>query len=158
MSVELSVDVDSAVPVYEQIRAQVASAIRTGALSVDERLPTIRVLAADLGIAVNTVARAYAELDADGLIKRRRRAGTVIRAQPAGPDLGPVRQQVRDLVAKIRADGVDPETLIALVREAVSERAVEPAVEPSSVSDAAGRAVRRQSRPSAPQRSGPRLS
>lgn len=119
MNVELAVDVESAVPVYEQIRAQVAAFILTGTLRVGDRLPTIRALAADLGIAINTVARAYQELDTDGLIKRRRRAGTVVTAQPALPDLGMVREAARHLAAQARAAGVEQETVVALVREAM---------------------------------------
>lgn len=73
-------DATSAVPPYEQIRSQFRSQILAGKLLVGTRLPTIRRLAADLGIAVNTVARAYKELEGAGLIETRRRAGTVVAA------------------------------------------------------------------------------
>lgn len=72
------VDLGSAEPPFEQVRAQLAGLIGAGKLLPGERLPTVRALAADLGLAVNTVARAYKELEAAGLVETRRRAGTVV--------------------------------------------------------------------------------
>lgn len=83
MTAHVVVDTAAAVPVYEQIRSQLAGAIADGRLADGQRLPSVRVLAADLGIAVNTVGRAYAELEATGLIARRRRTGTVVTAASA---------------------------------------------------------------------------
>lgn len=65
-------------PPYEQVRRQFADQIRSGRLVVGTRLPTVRQLAADLGLAVNTVARAYRELEEAGLVETRGRAGTVV--------------------------------------------------------------------------------
>lgn len=76
MIVEL--DETSPVPPYEQIRAQVAAMIGSGALPPGTRLPPIRQLAGDLGLAVNTVARAYRELESAGLVASRVRTGTVV--------------------------------------------------------------------------------
>lgn len=69
------VDTASPVPPYEQIRAQLAALITTGRMPEGERLPTVRQLAADLGLAAGTVARAYRELEAASLIRTRRGAG-----------------------------------------------------------------------------------
>ncbi|MET3173650.1 UNVERIFIED_ORG: GntR family transcriptional regulator [Arthrobacter sp. UYCu721] len=82
MNAGISVDLRSATPPYEQIRSQISSLIATGTLTAGSRLPTVRSLAADLGIAAGTVGRAYKELEAAGLIESRRRNGTVV-AQPA---------------------------------------------------------------------------
>jgi len=76
------VSMDSAIPVYEQIRSQVAAAVAVGALQAGDRLPASRDLARDLGIAVGTVQRAYKELEATGVVDSRRRTGTVIASQP----------------------------------------------------------------------------
>lgn len=81
----LRVDTTSPVPPYEQIRAQLATLIGTGRLATGERLPTVRQLAADLGLSPGTVARAYRELEAAELIRTRRGAGTRVAALPAGP-------------------------------------------------------------------------
>lgn len=66
----------SAVPPYEQVRHQIADLIRHGLLPAGTKLPPVRQLAADLGVANGTVARAYQELDAAGLVITRRAAGT----------------------------------------------------------------------------------
>lgn len=74
----IEVDPDSPVPPYEQVREQVATMIGAGVLSAGTRLPSIRQLAADLGLAANTVARSYRELEAAGLIVSRVGMGTVV--------------------------------------------------------------------------------
>lgn len=74
----IDVDPTGAVPVYEQIRSQLAEMIRTGALPAGFRLAPIRQLAADLALAPGTVARVYRELEADGLVVSRVRHGTVV--------------------------------------------------------------------------------
>jgi DNA-binding transcriptional regulator YhcF (GntR family) len=85
MIVEL--DDTSPVPPYEQIRAQVAAMIGSGVLPPGTRLPPIRQLAGDLGLAVNTVARAYRELEAGKLVTSRVRTGTVVASRsPHEPD------------------------------------------------------------------------
>ncbi|MFC4241821.1 GntR family transcriptional regulator [Gryllotalpicola reticulitermitis] len=63
-------------PVFEQIRAQIAAQILTGALQTEQRLPTVRQLARDLRIAPGTVARAYQLLESEGLVTTGGRAGT----------------------------------------------------------------------------------
>jgi GntR family transcriptional regulator len=73
-------DTQSAVPPYEQIRHQIADLIRHGTLPAGSRLPPVRQLAADLGVANGTVARAYQELEATGLVITRRAAGTRVAA------------------------------------------------------------------------------
>ena len=64
----IAIDGTSPVPPYEQIRSQLATQIGDGTLPAGTRLPTVRRLAGDLGLAVNTVARAYKELETAGLI------------------------------------------------------------------------------------------
>ncbi len=63
---------------FEQVRSQLAEAVGDGRLPAGAKLPTIRALAEELGLAVNTVARAYRELEAAGLVLTRRRLGTVV--------------------------------------------------------------------------------
>jgi DNA-binding transcriptional regulator YhcF (GntR family) len=76
----IRLDPDSAVPPYEQVRAQFAQQIADRELAVGVKLPTVRALAEQLGLAVNTVARAYRELEEAGLVETRGRAGTVVSA------------------------------------------------------------------------------
>jgi DNA-binding transcriptional regulator YhcF (GntR family) len=75
---DLRVDHGGAVPPFEQVKQQVTAAVDEGVLAPGDRLPPVRTLAADLGLAVNTVARAYKELEATGVVATRGRAGTVV--------------------------------------------------------------------------------
>ncbi|WP_371581331.1 GntR family transcriptional regulator [Streptomyces sp. NBC_01314] len=65
---------------YEQVRAQISEQARSGALPVGYRLPTVRGLAERLGLAANTVAKAYRALETDGVIETRGRNGTFVAA------------------------------------------------------------------------------
>jgi DNA-binding transcriptional regulator YhcF (GntR family) len=76
----IRVDTTADTPPYEQVRAQIAALVRSGSLPVATRLPTVRKLAENLGLAVNTVARSYKELEADGMIETRGRHGTFVAA------------------------------------------------------------------------------
>jgi GntR family transcriptional regulator len=108
VSTLLRIDLSSPVPPFEQIRAGIERLIARGALDDGTRLPTVRSLAADLGVATGTVARAYRELEQAGLVEGRGRRGTLVRVPPThgsssgvagdaacavppatGPDVGP---------------------------------------------------------------------
>ena len=79
----IEVDTASPVPPYEQIRSQIAAMAVSGVLHAGARLPTIRQLAGDLGLAPGTVARAYRELEGQGVVTSRVRTGTTIAAPSA---------------------------------------------------------------------------
>jgi DNA-binding transcriptional regulator YhcF (GntR family) len=80
----LRVDGQADLPLFEQLRSQIIEAVRGGTLPPGSRLPTVRELAGTLGLAVNTVARAYRELETAGIVETRGRFGTfVARADPA---------------------------------------------------------------------------
>lgn len=80
----LKVDARAGTPLFDQLRSQIIDGIRNGRLAPGTRLPTVRELAGQLGLAVNTVARAYRELEGAGLLETRGRFGTfVARADPA---------------------------------------------------------------------------
>lgn len=74
----IEIDPGAGVPSYEQVRSQITRLIRSGQLAQGNRLPTVRQLAGDLGLAVNTVARAYKELEADRMVATRGRHGTFV--------------------------------------------------------------------------------
>jgi DNA-binding transcriptional regulator YhcF (GntR family) len=74
--ITISIDNTSPVPPFEQLRGQVAENIRSGRFQPGARLPTVRQLAGDLGIAPNTVARAYKALEDEKLVQARGRHGT----------------------------------------------------------------------------------
>ena len=83
----LEVDPRSSVAPYEQLREQITAMALAGSLAPGDRLPSIRQLANDLGIASGTVARAYRELESDGVVTTHGRHGTRVEAMPlrAGP-------------------------------------------------------------------------
>ncbi len=77
----LIVDHESTEPPYEQVRRQIAAHAAAGTWPPGHRLPTVRALAAELEIAVNTAAKAYRALESDGVIETRGRNGTCIAPQ-----------------------------------------------------------------------------
>jgi DNA-binding transcriptional regulator YhcF (GntR family) len=79
-NLRLSIDAESATAPFEQVRTQIATAVAAGQLSAGTKLPTVRRLAADLGLATNTVARAYRELEADAVVATHGRGGTFVRS------------------------------------------------------------------------------
>lgn len=126
MTAAVTVDLRSAVPVYEQIRSQIAGAIGSGVLAPTDRLPSVRALAADLGVAVNTVARAYTELEAAGLVHTRRRTGTVV-AELTSPRVpAEIHDAARRYVGISRAAGLDEDVVLEIVRSAFRQFAPEP--------------------------------
>ncbi|MEV7280291.1 GntR family transcriptional regulator [Streptomyces sp. NPDC093111] len=80
MTLRISVDQHSTTAPYEQLRAQISESARSGELPVGYKLPTVRGLAEDLGLAANTVAKAYKALEGDGVIETRGRNGTFVAA------------------------------------------------------------------------------
>jgi DNA-binding transcriptional regulator YhcF (GntR family) len=72
------IDAASSVPPYEQLRVQVIEGVRAGTFPPGAQLPTVRRLAEQLGIAPNTVARSYRELERDEVIETRGRNGSFI--------------------------------------------------------------------------------
>jgi GntR family transcriptional regulator len=81
----LEIDPRSPVAPYEQLRQQVTALVLADGLAPGDRLPSIRQLANDLGVAGGTVARAYRELESDGVVSTRGRHGTVIEGPPRRP-------------------------------------------------------------------------
>jgi GntR family transcriptional regulator len=118
VSLQLEVDLTAGVPPFEQIRAQVLAHVAAGRLRAGDRLPTIRALASDLGVAAGTVARAYRELESTGVVETRRRTGTVVAAGRDAPD-DVVARAARDLVRTARAAGLGDADVLDVVRGAL---------------------------------------
>lgn len=110
----LSVDLGDPTPPYEQLRRQLAGHIRSARLPGGARLPPVRQLAADLGLAAGTVARVYRELEDEGLITTGRAKGTHVTrdaARSALPD--PVRSAAARLAEAAKENGMDLQASIA---------------------------------------------
>jgi DNA-binding transcriptional regulator YhcF (GntR family) len=114
----IRINADSPTPPYEQLRSQLAQQISDRTLVVGTRLPTVRRLAADLGLAANTVARAYRELEEGGLIDTRGRAGTFVSA--AGErSRARVYEAARQYADTVRALGLQTDEALRIVSAAL---------------------------------------
>ncbi|MET4003232.1 GntR family transcriptional regulator [Arthrobacter sp. UYCu511] len=139
MDAGIVIDLETATPPYEQIQRQISSLIAVGHLVPGTRLPTVRSLAADLGVAAGTVARAYKELEGTGLVATNRRQGTVV-AEPrheepdaSGQDRSPPQEQpppgalevmaaVDHLINEGTRAGLEGKMLITLLQGRLSQR------------------------------------
>lgn len=115
---EVVVDAGSAVPVYEQLRRQVTTLVTTGALRTGDRLPAARTLAADLGLSLGTVQRAYTELERTGTVVSRRRTGTVVAAVVEVEE--DVRWAAEGFVERALSSGLSPDEALDVVRGALA--------------------------------------
>jgi len=119
MNSMIVIDSASPVPPFEQLRAQLAGQIQERTLAVGTRLPTIRRLAADLGLAVNTVGRAYRELEEAGLIQTRGAAGSFVSA--AGEQgRERARRAADEYAAVIAGLGIDTTEAVRIVQAALA--------------------------------------
>jgi DNA-binding transcriptional regulator YhcF (GntR family) len=114
----LVVDASAATPPYEQIRSQIAAAVHRGQLPAGTKLPAVRALAAALSLAVNTVARAYRELEQAELVTTRSRAGTVV---APGTDQGSrqLAQAAAVYADVVRSQGATSAEAVALLKAAL---------------------------------------
>ncbi|HEV7898931.1 MAG TPA: GntR family transcriptional regulator [Planosporangium sp.] len=121
----IEVDPASPVPPYEQVRARIAALARDGHLAAGIRLPTVRQLAGDLGLAVNTVARAYRELEAAGLVETRGRHGTFVTHRAGGVPAEAERLAAR-YAEETRRLGLSPAQALGLIHAAFGQPGPEP--------------------------------
>jgi DNA-binding transcriptional regulator YhcF (GntR family) len=117
MSLKIAIDPAAAAAPYEQLRGQIAEEARAGRLPVNYKLPTVRGLAEQLGLATNTVAKAYRALESDGVIETRGRHGTYIAAGDAGAR--EVAAAATAYVERTRRLGLDRNAARAAVDEAL---------------------------------------
>ena len=119
----MAIDMTAPVPPYEQIREQLARAIEDGTLVPATKLPTVRQLAADLDLAVNTVARAYRELESAGLIETRGRNGSFVTGG-ASPARRHAQRATADFLRKMRDLGFGDAEALAMLRREIEAQAV----------------------------------
>ncbi|MFE0173922.1 GntR family transcriptional regulator [Streptomyces sp. NPDC059002] len=118
MTLKIDIDAGASEAPYEQVRAQIAGQARSGALPVGYKLPTVRGLAESLGLAANTVAKAYRALEADGVIETRGRNGTFVAA--AGDSAARVASaEAQAFAERARRLGLSEADALAAVRDAL---------------------------------------
>lgn len=128
--IEFHLDPRSGVATYLQIVQQVREALRLGTIDVGDQLPTVREVVADLAINPNTVAKAYRELEREGLVLARQGRGTFVARSltPAAslPRYGALRAELERWLERAAGAGLDEESIRALIsatlREALNRR------------------------------------
>lgn len=117
----LVIDPRSNVPPYEQLRSQLVVQITRGELAPGTQLPTVRRLASDLGLAANTVARTYRELEGAGFVRTAGRNGTVVLPPNDGPDVTQRAMELANAYAQaMRSLGLGPNAMMTYLRRAVA--------------------------------------
>lgn len=125
MTVALRIDADDPTPPYEQLHRQLMTAIAFRALTPGTRLPPVRQLAADLGVAAGTVMRAYSELESEGFVVSRRGGGTAVAETPHVLSREEQQQslatQASAFVARARLLGVSDQAVCEAVLRATEQ-------------------------------------
>ncbi|CAN5345357.1 hypothetical protein BH11ACT5_BH11ACT5_20670 [soil metagenome] len=114
-----TVDHESKVTLYEQLRTQIIEQVASGQLIVGTKLPPVRVLAAELGVAPYTAARVYRLLEQDGFLETRGRNGTVIAARSDTAE-STLQAAATEYAARAKALGVLPDAALDYVRAALA--------------------------------------
>ena len=110
-------------PIYGQIKDGLRKMIVTGAVAPDEKLPSVRAMAAQLAINPNTIQRAYAELEAEGFIYSLPGKGSFAadKGQPSESRKESLFAKLRELLSELRYLNVGDEEIIAVVKEGTSQ-------------------------------------
>lgn len=116
----LTVDAGSAVPIFEQLSTQLVALVGAGTLAAGARLPAVRALAADLGVAPGTVAKVYRALEQEGFLTTAGRRGTVVAdLHPGATEQS--RRAIRLAVQPLLDQGLSPAEVLRLVRAVLEE-------------------------------------
>lgn len=113
-----AIDPAASAPPFEQLRRQVTEAVADGSLQPGTRMPTVRALAAELDLAVNTVAKAYRALESDHVIETRGRAGSFVSAT-GDPTTQEAQLAAIAYADRVRHLGVDDAAALEFVRSAL---------------------------------------
>jgi GntR family transcriptional regulator len=123
--IEFHLDPRSGVATYLQIVQQVKEALRLGTIDVGDQLPTVREVVADLAINPNTVAKAYRDLEREGLVVARQGRGTFVASTLAPASLrhhDQLRAQLERWIDEAEAAGLDDESIRALISATLREK------------------------------------
>lgn len=103
----INIDPSSGLPIYIQIAQQIKTAVAMGRLHPEDPLPSVRQLAVELAVNPNTVARAYLDLEIEGVIYKRQGAGTFVSGQGVEMSKGERRRVLNELLEKALVEGVN---------------------------------------------------
>lgn len=119
----LNLDLQSRIPIFEQIKSGLARLIYLGVLNGDEQLPTVRALAEQLGVNPNTVQKAYQQLEAANMIYPVAGRGSFVRSGMASQkEHEKIQNDLRRLAREAREAGFPESMAVMIIRETYSER------------------------------------
>ncbi|AFV12886.1 HTH-type transcriptional repressor YtrA [Thermacetogenium phaeum DSM 12270] len=124
---ELWFDIDqrSSIPIYQQLVDKIKEAVARGILSTGEKLPSVRELAARIAINPNTIAKAYQELEREGVIETLRGRGTFVALWKSRVNEEAKRRVIREMTEKMLVEafylGLPREELLEIIEETVRE-------------------------------------
>jgi DNA-binding transcriptional regulator YhcF (GntR family) len=111
----LLVDLALDVPPFEQVQRQIVRQVEVGSLEVGDRLPPVRRLAKELGLAANTVAKSYRQLESAGVVETRGRHGTFV-AGTNSARYGQAAQATREFVRRMRDLKISESEVLEMLR------------------------------------------
>lgn len=113
------IDYHSRVPIYEQIKEQIIMLVNTGVYKPDDQLPSIRSLSKELNINVNTIKRAFSELERDGVAYSAQGRGVFIAQNPIGNEKirASALDDIRTVIKSGRTKGVNKDDIASLLDE-----------------------------------------
>lgn len=103
----VNIDPSNGLPIYMQIVQQIKTAIAMGRLQQEDPLPSVRQLAVELAVNPNTVARAYLDLETEGVIYKRQGAGTFVSSQGVRVSKNERRRLLSELIERALVEGVN---------------------------------------------------
>lgn len=110
----IRVEATDPTPPSEQVRAQIANQVRSGELTAFARLPSVRQLSADLGLAAGTIAKAYSALEREGLVTTSRGRGTRVAEGKAVDER--VRRAANEFIRAIEPEQLTLDEILSVVR------------------------------------------
>ena len=113
-------NISSGIPIYRQLMDQIKQAIRMNLLKNHEQIPSVRSLATSLQINPMTISKAFAQLEIEGVLIRKRGIGMLV-AEQKGEAISPqIDQSLTQFIAKARTESLEDEAIMALVQQYLS--------------------------------------
>src|SRR5690606_5579606 len=118
MRMILQIETESEIPIYQQITNQIIEGIACGSIQPGDSLPSVRALAADLGVNMHTVNKSYHQLEKKGIIRIQPKSGAMI-STPSETDASALQQEFRPLIAEALVRGLTEEKTNDLVHSII---------------------------------------
>ena len=116
-----SLNTSSGIPIYRQLIDQIKQAIRMNLISANDLLPSVRVLATSLQINPMTISKAFAQLELEGVLERKRGVGMIVAEKQQGKAINPqIENPLIEMIKNARTEGFDDEAIITLVQQYLS--------------------------------------